>query len=203
MNAALKPEATSSSTVATVQAGAYNDSRIAVDGNQIRVCQNPAMFVVLGVLALICSAVIIGITLSGRGEMRISGILISQALARPIGFGLGGVFGLAMLASFVQAMKPAALFLDLAQRRYERTTGIVGTLLGKKSTSGSFEEFQKLTLARESFRAQDGTTKESWRLTLYFNNSTSFNLGSFAKAEPAQALAAGFSSQLGMPLEQT
>lgn len=178
--------------------GSYNDAKVSLKGEDICVGQNPAMFIVLAVIALIIAAVLF--FLAGKGEMSINGIVIPQAIAKVLSKGISIVFVLATLVCILQAMSPAMLILSPGKGRYTKTGGIVAKLAMRPEKSGTFADFDKLTLVRSPGNSQSGPPTDTWRLTLYLKNGTDFNMGSFSDETKARQLANGFAEKLKLPL---
>ncbi|MEW6359391.1 MAG: hypothetical protein AB1696_23850 [Planctomycetota bacterium] len=180
--------------------GSYNDAKIKVKGGDICVGQNPVMFIVLAVIALIIAAVLF--FLGGKGEMTISGIPIPAAAAKVICVAIATVFLLAAVVCVLQSLSPAMLVLSPEQGTYKRTGGIVGKIAMRPVQSGSIEDFEKLTLTHGSGQNPSGQHCEWWRLTLHWKSGGDFNLGSFSEQARAKQLANGFAEKLKLSLEE-
>jgi len=180
--------------------GSYNDAKIRLKGANIYVGQNPVMFIVLTVLAIIPGIILFfG---AGSGTMLINAIPLPSAVARVIGMALGLVFLLAAFTCILQSLSPAMLALRPDEGTYKRTGGIVGRIFMRPVQKGSFEDFEKLTLAHGSGQNPSGDYCEWWRLTLHWKNGNDFNLGSFSKQDQAKQIAQGFADRLKLPLEE-
>lgn len=187
-------------TAGAVTEGAYNDARIRCTGGSICVMQNPAMFIVLAVLAGAVGGVLF--FLGGSGRMTINGLAIPPAVAGIVGMVIGGVLGGIALLCVIQAFHPGTLTLDPGQRRYARHGGVVGKLLGKGARRGGFGDFAKVRLAHCTNRNPNGQATEYWRLTLCWKDGMEQNLGCLTTAEKAGAQAEGFANVLGVAVER-
>ncbi len=187
-------------TAGAVTEGSYNDARVRRTGGSICVMQNPAMFIVLAVLAGAIGAVLF--FLGGSGRMTINGLAIPPAVAGIIGMVLGGVLGGIALLCVIQALHPGTLTLDPGRRQYVRHGGIVGKLLGKGARRGGFDDFAKVRLAHCTNRNPNGLVADYWRLTLCWKDGMEQNLGCIATAEKAGVQAEGFASALGVAVER-
>lgn len=184
----------------SITPGAYNDARISIKGSDIRVSQNPVMFIVLAVLALVIGAVLF--FLAGSGKMTINNIAVPPAIAKWIGIAASAVLLLAAIACILQAMSPAMLILTPSQAVYKRTGGIMAVLAGRRPQSGSFTDFQKLTLEHGSGQNPSGQQNEWWCLALHWKDGKEYNLGTFTKQDQARQVASGFATELNIPLEE-